>query len=91
MSNVYTDEWVRFNDVKAEFNKFLVLLGIKLWEIVDYDVYCNVYEDLENKLNIHPIEQNKLIFNQMFELFQNSVRLVFKTSSLSLAYFEEKM
>jgi len=56
MSNVYTDEWVRFNDVKAEFNKFLVLLGIKLWEIVDYDVYCNVYEDLENKLNIHPIE-----------------------------------
>lgn len=27
----------------------------------------------------------------MFELFQNSVRLIFKTSSISLYYFEEKM
>lgn len=52
MSNVYTDGWTKFNDVKAEFSKFLVLLAIKLWEVVDYDVYCNVYEELERKLII---------------------------------------
>ena len=56
MNSNYTDKWKQFSSVKGEFNKFMVLLAIKLWEIVDYDVYLNIYDDLTDNLDIHPLE-----------------------------------